>query len=276
MSNETVVVKDINGEEINVLIKTMELFNAVKLKDPMLIIKEGCRKKSTLTRGDEVSVTLYRGVELIHASNPEFIVGGLMYIDDKYVVESRLIENNKYAHYNGEHRCNASQNMKNIVKIALNKLKPLQINEVARKSQESCRIHGDISDIRHEIARLIRDEISGVSRAEIFVELLHMRNMGYKPKGEAMGKLMAFANKNEAQFREDYEFNPEVRFVYINPNNTLTVTNQEGESIGDYPNVNSLPEDILSKLTVLMLSPDNTFIRGIGKKDKENMFWITL
>lgn len=274
MSTETVVVKDINGEDIDVLVKTMELFNAVKLKDPMLIIKEGYRKSTILIRENERKI--YRGVDLIHASNPEFVVGSLMYINDKYMVESRLIENNKYAHYNSDHHCNASQNMKNIVKIALSKLKPLQIHEVARKSLESCRIHTDISDIRHDIARSIRDEISSVSRTEIFEELLHMRNMGYAPKGEAMGKLMTFVNKNEARFREDYEFNPEVRFVYINPNNTITVTKQEGESLGDYPNVNSLPEDILSKLTVLMLSPDNTFIRDIGKKDKENMFWITL
>ena len=42
----------------------------------------------------------------------------------------------------------------------------------------------------------------------------------------------------------------------------------------EYPNIKSLSEDVLGKVMVLMVTPEQTFVRDIGKKDTSNRLWV--
>jgi len=64
-------------------------------------------------------------------------------------------------------------------------------------------------------------------------------------------------------------------FVYIEDNG-IVKTRDSQSVVKEYPDINALPEDILGKVTVLMVTPEKCFVRGIGKKDSNNRLWVLL
>jgi hypothetical protein len=163
--------------------------------------------------------------------------------------------------------------MKNMIKVAIEKLVPLTVIEIAEKSRDRTTIHNDIHEIRSSISRDVSRALNKIDDEIWFKELLHMYNTGYKPESNEVKDLIDFALSKKEEYDNNYSYYPNVLFVHIEDSG-IVKTLDEKENFMEYPNIKSLSEDVLGKVMVLMVTPEQTFVRDIGKKDTSNSLWV--
>ena len=266
--------KYVTFDEVFVNEELINFYNTIKLKNPMLIGKPIDWRKQTTLDKDNNKIEIMNSMFICHASKPSIVVGKISYWDKTYRVNSRLIKNEKFAHWNKEdYHSKSSVHMKNMIKVAIEKLVPLTVIEIAEKSRDRTTIHNDIHEIRKGIGRDVSMALNKIDDEIWFKELLHMYNTGYKPESNKVKDLINFALSKKEEYDNNYSYNPNVLFVYIEDSGVVK-TLDDKESVMEYPNIKSLSEDVLGKVMVLMVTPEQTFVRDIGKKDTSNSLWV--
>jgi hypothetical protein len=254
--------------------KLLDFYNAIKLKNPMLIGKPSDWRKQTIFDNDGTSTKVMSVLEIRHSDKPDSVMGKISYWDDKYYVHSRLIKNEKFAYWNkNEYHAKSSMHMKNMIKVALANLIPLTIQEIAEASDNKTDISSDVQEISTSIKTEIKYKIDYIDRAVWFEELLHMHDTGYTPKSDKLADLVKFALDNKEKYEQDYKYKPNKMFVHIYEDESVCIMDKDGR-VNGYAKLDMLPEDILSKVMVLMVTPEQTFVRDIGKKDTSNKLWV--
>ena len=274
MKVEIASVKDCTGKFVDVIKELGDFYNALKLKNPSLEFKP-CTSRKYL--GDDGAVVAYGLLDVVDVDNHEFNLGKIMFWNDKYTVVSRLLINNKFSCWNREeYHSKSSVHMKKVIKPALESLLPLTVDEIKEASLNRCSVTKDLKNIRENIQNKVKSNQDKIHYEDLFEELINMDRVGYSPKNQKVAKAIKFAVENEAEYIEDHNYFPDAYFVYIKTNGSVSVVDhgKVNNTTIEYPDVEGLPEEIRGKLMVLMLSPNDTFIRDIGKKDKENMYWI--
>ena len=262
---------EFNGEYV--VEELINFYNKAKLKNPNLIGKPmDWRSLATLDK-DKNPIRASTHMEIWHSNTS---VGKLGYWGDKYYVHSRLIINDKFAHWNKtNYHSKSSVHMKNMIKVALDNLIPPTIKEIAKESNQKMDILEDIRRVSYSIRRESDIAFNKLSNDTLFEELLNMYSQGYKPKSNAVCDVIKFVVENKQKYEQNFNYKPDYMFVYIKEDNSVyTVDNKE--LVYGYSELNKLPEDILNKITVLMVSPEKTFIRDIGKKETNNKLWILI
>ena len=256
--------------------EALNFFNAIKLKNPKL---QGNPINWRMIRNydaDKNEVIVMCAMEITHLDKPGIVIGRISYWDKKYHVQSRLIRNDKFADWNNEKRTSRSSiNMKNMVKIALENLVPYSIQEIRDNSNNKTLIYSDLSNIRDDMKWSIRTDLGTISQEEWYDELIHMYEIGYTPKNKSIANAIPLAIAKKDKFDEDFKYKPDVLFVHIKDDGSVTTYLGENHT-QEYPNIEALPQDIMGKISVLMVTPELTFVRDVGKKENNHNLWVLL
>lgn len=203
-------------------------------------------------------------------------LGSVYADDDKIVVESRLIQNEKYNMHNSEFRTRKTQDIRKVLKYMKEYIKPYTAHEIANRTigvaKEAFSEYK--SNTTWDARKYELDDVM-----DLYEEALHMKTLGYEPKTEAFRKLLGegFEIVEKAARIEDKEF-PKVH-VYVAPDETVTVSVLENKcklpiGVDSYESLAAAPTLIQQHVGILKIMEDRSHVPDIGYKASATEFWI--
>jgi hypothetical protein len=256
-----------------VILQTMELMDAIKIKNPMLSFTVGSnRLYMDDPEGANGRVEVKTSLHVHDVSDPEKVIGGIGFdSDDKYFVRSRLIRNEKFGRWNThQHQSKSSKHMKNIVKEAVKTLKPISYEEVFAEHE------GSVLRAIDQRSRQVIQKCSAYMKMDfnkVFPELLHMHNIGYTPKGTEFAQAITYAVENKEELEKYYNYKPKKCMIWVRPN---SVVYEIDKVVNQVNTTAELPEELRGKLFVLDVTDKNTFIEDVGMKQDTGIYWVLL
>lgn len=256
--------------------ETKELLQEVIKKMPDLMVVGGAHPCGMWAASDNSRYTVYQAVGLAYKDTPTQVVGAVGYDGSQYFVNSRLVENARFSHWNSEHKIRKSKHMKNIIKESTKVLLPTQFKEVVEESKDM--FGRAIRMVREEASTKMNSHIGNVGKV-LRDELEYMIEIGYTPRNPQVATAMQYIVDNKEQYQIDINYAPDMAFIWIRKDGVryqLGGKNKVDEPIHTVGSTDELPEDIRGKLFVLMMTDPQKFIRDVGMKHEDNKFWVLL
>lgn len=264
--------KDFNGHYV--LLQTLELMDEIKKKNPLLKFEVGSNRiyRTDETDAEGKRIEIKTSMRVYDIKDPNKEIGSIGYdTDEKYWVRSRLIQNEKYGHWNRvQYESKFSKHMKNIVKEAVKALKPISYDEVKEETE------GHIGRIFSSIHNTAQAKINSNIRldfTELFPELLHMYNTGYTPENPKVANAVAYAVANKEQLEKHYNYNPKKCMIWVRPDSVVYEIDKELKQVNS---TSELPEDLRGKLFVLDVTDKGQFVEDVGIKQDTGIYWVLL
>lgn len=261
--------KDYQGT--NIAVQTLELMDAIKKKNPMLLFTAGSNRSIVLGDNNE-RVEIKMSMLVADVSDPNKPIGSIGYdSNEKYWVRSRLIQNEKYGQWNrSQYESKFSKHMKNIVKEAVKSLKPISYEEV-REENEGQVLRAIDQRSRQVIAKC--NAYMKMDFADVFPELLHMHNIGYTPANPKFAEAIKYSVDNKEELEKYYNYQPKKCMIWVRPNSVVyeidKIINQVNTTV-------ELPEDLRGKLFVLDVTDKGQFVEDVGIKQDTGIYWVLL
>ena len=210
-------------------------------------------------------------------SNVQKILGSV-WTDDKgrVVVESRLIQNEKFNLHNSDYHTRKTQDPRKALKYMKEYIKPYTSHEIANRTKGVA--EQAFTDHRDKVVWKARDyRLQDIE--VLHAEILHMKTMGYEPKTDTVRKLMTegFEHIEHAMRMKDAEF-PRVH-VYLAPDETVNVavlSPKSGLEVGvmSYDSLAAAPTFIQQHVGMLRIMDDRSHVPDVGYKASATEFWI--
>lgn len=256
---------------VNVALQTLDLMDSIKNRNPMLSFTIGGNRTSFFDDNNqrlEVKTSLY-----VHdINNPEKSIGSIGYdTDEKYWVRSRLIQNEKYGHWNrSQYESKFSKHMKNIVKEAIKTLKPFSYEEMVAEHE------GSVLRSIEQRSRQVITKCNAYMRmefADVFPELLHMHNIGYTPASPKFAEAIKYSVDNKEELEKYYNYKPKKCMIWVRPNSVVYEIDKVLKQVNTTA---ELPEDLRGKLFVLDVTDKGQFVEDVGIKQDTGIYWVLL
>lgn len=202
---------------------------------------------------------------------------GSVYSDDKgrVVVESRLIQNDKYSSTNSDYRTRKTSDVKKVLKYMREYIKPYTALEIASKTLGSAEraFNARRDELGWEVNR------HRIQPMDIHEELLNMKMLGYVPKNPAVLAVM-----NEGMERiEEYKRIRNTDFpkvhVYIAPDESVTVAvmaKHVNMELGatTFESLAASPTYVQQHVGMLRMVDKDTHVPDVGYKSSDTEFWL--
>ena len=215
-------------------------------------------------------------VALNASANVRNSLGSVYSDNDKIVVESRLIENEKYSMHNSEFHTRKTQDIRKVLKYMKEYLKPYTAQEIANRTLSGAK-HA-FNEHKEKAMWKARD-YKLADMDVLYEEVMHMKMLGYEPKTNAVKKLIHEGLPVLEQYMKtkDIEF-PRVH-VHIAPDESVTVAVLMKHSNMDvgantYETLAAAPTFIQQQVGLLKMMDINTHVPDVGYKSSDIEFWI--
>jgi hypothetical protein len=203
-------------------------------------------------------------------------IGSVYSDNDKIVIESRLIQNEKYSMHNTDYHTRKTQDMRKVLKYMKEYLKPYTAQEIANRTMQSAKqAFGEHKD---KILWKARD-YKLTDMDVLYEEVMHMKMLGYEPKTNAVKKLIdeGFPALEQYMKTKDTEF-PKVH-VHIAPDESVTIAvlaKHSNLEMGAYTHdsLAAAPTFIQQQVGLLKMMDKNTHVPDVGYKSSDTEFWI--
>jgi hypothetical protein len=261
--------KDYQG--VNVATQVLDLMDAIKRKNPLLLFAVGSNRTIVLgDNGERIEVKM--SMVISDTNDPSKPIGGIGYdSDEKYYVRSRLIKNEKYGHWNkSQYESKFSKHMKNIVKEAIKSLKPISYDEM--KAEYEGYMDRACNTMHNNIQGKINSNMR-VDFTDMFPELLHMYNTGYSPSTPKMAQAIAYAVEHKEEVEKYYNYKPKKCMIWVRPN---SVVYEIDKVVSQVNTTAELPEELRGKLFVLDVTDKGQFVEDVGMKQDTGIYWVLL
>jgi hypothetical protein len=201
-----------------------------------------------------------------------------------FVVQSRLIENQRYKHGSTDFYTKASKSIDKALKTMLDFVRPYSLNEVRNET-----VHDFTSTVDKWVyaAKKEYHNVKIENRKEIVEEMLHLKSLGVQFKTGAFRKLAEevegiyaeYKRRTEAKFKAYHVvFTPNMIYVTAGevPKNSYDdFTFKSGDSAPkSYPSDEMLPPNILSGIGLLKMVNVRESVDEVGIRVNENEFYI--
>jgi len=204
--------------------------------------------------------------------------------DNFYAVCSHNIENEKYGDYRIEHHMKLSRNMDTALRNAKKFLRPHTPSQLVSMSRGVLSNH--IGRVRSVADSRQRESYSDINNDSLMRELRHLVDTGHKFIDDSIhNKLVTyFTAVDEAKELKAKQVN--VWFVRVFERmgkqmfETVAIDNAENHwkqvisEVVDRYNADTLPEEIMGKLSVLNMLGDDEYVEDVGLKLGEGMFYV--
>lgn len=195
-------------------------------------------------------------------------LGALFHDGEKYIVESRLIENAKYKNWRREHHYKECKKADRALKNLIDYIRPLSIIEVGKRIKEYAadRENGWKRDVSSNASDVIRGRLTV---PKIVEEIKHLISLGVEFKTDEFRNIM---NEGLALYEEQQRIasvKMDHNYVYFMPDGRVMVNQKDDikELMPEQP----LPQAISDNLALLKMLGNKEFLPEIGYKrsDKE-------
>lgn len=237
----------------------------------------------------------------IYRDDCPFVLGWIGYGDyrqkgsgsrEMFVVYTRTINNGKYNMRNVQHYMKMSASIDTALKNVKRYIRPYSPSELAKINMSD--VAGSILDTSSEVEQRLRDIQEGIvdvrsygdnSQSRLFTELKHLLTTNHTFVDPSFGTALAdyFQVAEEAKqykgrsmpmwFVRVYERLDTQMFEVVSIDNAENFFPNIGDEQRTY-NADTLPEDIMGKLSVLSILDDNQYVDDVGYRAGEGMFYV--
>ena len=242
----------------------------------------------------------------VYDPNDLFVLGWIGYGDFslsdngplKYVVYATNVSNNKYDDYRQQHHMRMSENFSTAVRNAKKHLLPIPHIEVGRRTLDETR--DKVSDflgstkqqLRTNLDKLgVSTNIANCKKSQVWLELCHKLDVEQQFLSAEFKDILVKA-RSLFKVIEEREFVPINMYcvrvyerlgqqtfdVILIPNLpraynlNLTIDNEYGSQ--RYSSAETLPPEILSKVSVLAICNVGDFIEDVGHRNMETLYYV--
>jgi hypothetical protein len=201
-----------------------------------------------------------------------------------FVVQSRLIANQRYKHGSTDFYTKESKSIDKALKTMMDFVRPYSLDEVRRES---------VNDFTNSVDKWVhaaKKEYNNVKvddRKEIVEEMLHLKSLGVQFKTSVFRKLAdevegiysEYKRRTEAKFRAYHVvFTPNM--IYVSAGELLknsyhdSVFKADNATPSAYQAIEMLPENILSGIGLLKMVNTGESVDEVGIRVNENEFYV--
>lgn len=260
---------------------------------------KGYRFHAAKRMGNRIAQILYKDGVIKHCyadvqvyiDGSDYVVGRIGYGDSygmrqktAYMVQSRKINNEKFAEHRDQYYMSFVGDIKRAVKVGLTKLTPYSPKEMAGLTYRQFK--ENIGDVRHNIRESLSGVLSPLQSTNVLLpELKGLIAQGVQfstPEFQAAAEKVITAEREWEAVRNKpmHGYYVYVRMVgdhqWVDVIDALDM--QARNYVDDYPHtsfpVEDLPEDIQGKVSVLSMATIGQYMQGVGRRVSEKAFWI--
>jgi hypothetical protein len=223
--------------------------------------------------GESIAVPVYNTLGITFPDATDFRSGKLHIMGDaevQYCVESKKIENEKYACHNDGFNIRQSKDVKKALKIALQFLKPLTYDDVLDRCRDP--LHRGIEHLRSPAREKLHDNLS-IQRNDIAQEVAHMIASGYVPSTKAFKDALDLLVKDGAELKRMQDYKPRACFVWVKPN-SLSYKFTDEMQVTECTSMDDVPEFVRNKLAVLQIAKNGDAIADVGIRVSDITYWV--
>tara|TARA_R100000541_G_C1887962_1_gene83217 strand:+ start:125 stop:1093 length:969 start_codon:yes stop_codon:yes gene_type:complete len=216
----------------------------------------------------------------------------------KYVVYATNVSNNKYDDYRQQHHMRMSENFSTAVRNAKKHLLPIPHIDVARRTLDETRdklgdfINSTRQQLRTNLDKLgVNSNIANCKRSQVWLELCHKLDVEQQFLSSEFKDILVKARSllKVIEERESVPINMYCVRVYerlgqqtfdviLIPNLpsaynlNLSIDNEYGSR--RYNSAETLPPEIMSKVSVLAICNVGDFIEDVGHRNMETLYYV--
>ena len=224
--------------------------------------------------GESIGVPVYDTLGITFPDATDFRSGSLIIAHDgtdmQYCVESKKIENEKYACHSDGYNIRQSKDMKKALKIAMTYLKPLGYDDILDRCRNQ--LSNGIENLRSPARERLHERLS-IQRNDIAQEVAHMIASGYVPSTPTFKNALDLLVKEGAELKRMQDYKPRACFVWVKPN-SLSYKFTEEQHVTECTSMDDVPELIRNKLAVLQIAKNGDAIADVGVRVSDITYWI--
>lgn len=195
-------------------------------------------------------------------------------VDDKgrksFVLQSRLISNEKYSEFNDDYRSRETTDIKKMAKFLREYVKPYSPQEI---SEMGGNISSDYYDWQQEAAQQFRRVAGQVTTVDIAEEIAYLKSVGVQFRSDKFREIATTGLELFDEMKRRKESGIVHAHVYIHPDDSVSVSVTEGRTYA-FETLDSVPEVVRQQVAMLMMVDMNQYVPEVGKRTKDKMFWV--
>jgi hypothetical protein len=223
--------------------------------------------------GESIAVPVYNTLGITFPDATDFRSGKIHIMGDtevQYCVESKKIENEKYACHSDGYNIRQSKDVKKALKIALQFLKPLGYDDVLNNCRDP--LHRGIENLRSPAREKLHERLS-VQRSDMAQEVAHMIACGYVPSTKAFKDAVDLLVNEGAELKRMQDYKPRACFVWVKPN-SLSYKFTDEMQVTECTSMDDVPEFVRNKLAVLQIAKNGDAIADVGVRVSDITYWV--
>jgi hypothetical protein len=225
--------------------------------------------------GESIGISIYDTISITFPDATDFRSGNLIIAHDgsgdmQYCVESKKIENEKYACTSDGYNIRQSKDLKKALKIAMTYLKPLGYDDVLNNCRD--KLSNGIENLRSPAREKLHERLS-VQRSDMAQEVAHMIASGYVPSTKAFKDAVDLITQEGAELRRMQDYKPRACFVWVKPN-SLSYRFTDETQVTECTSMDDVPEFVRNKLAVLQIAKNGDAITDVGIRVSDITYWV--
>jgi hypothetical protein len=223
--------------------------------------------------GESIAVPVYNTLGITFPDATDFRSGKIHIMGDaevQYCVESKKIENEKYACHNDGYNIRQSKDVKKALKVAMTYLKPLTYDDILDRCRDP--LHRGIEHLRSPAREKLHDNLS-IQRSDVAQEVAHMIASGYVPSTKAFKDALDLLVKDGAELKRMQDYKPRACFVWVKPN-SLSYKFTDEMQVTECTSMDDVPEFVRNKLAVLQIAKNGDAIADVGVRVSDITYWV--
>jgi len=190
--------------------------------------------------------------------------------DKRFYIVNRNIESSRNHYGRGEGNRKESIYAKNVLAVAKKTIKPLNIHQVMEMYKNN--FERGIARLRSKWGYDLNQRTDGVYNVA-YEDMLLLASKGYQPINPKFSNAMSIFVREREQIEKYRQYNPNYCFVWVEPDCVQFITKHEKEPT-IVSGLNELPESLRSKMFVLDITDEQTFVEDIGLKENKTAYWV--
>ena len=189
-------------------------------------------------------------------------------------IESRLINNEKFASHNDKFRTRSTHDLKKMFKYMKEYIKPFSGQEVAQKSLRT--IDNEFDSWQSKADWALRETLNHVSKDEWMEGIMKLQALGIEPPTKKFAELVKTAIPQYEEHKRRQAMEKPNYHIAINPDDSVVVTIMRGDDKGSSikESLDACPLFIQQNVGMLKMVNDNERIPEVGTKVNATQFWI--
>jgi hypothetical protein len=189
-------------------------------------------------------------------------------------IESRLINNEKFARHNDKFRTRSTHDLKKMFKYMKEYIKPFSGQEIAQKSYRG--VEYEFEQWQTKPAWGVKEALNQLRTEDWMEGIVKLQALGIEPPTEKFAELVKtaipqFEEMKRRKAMEEPNYN-----IHLNPDDSVVVTIMRGEDKGSSvkESLDACPMFIQQALGMLRMMDDRSRIPEVGTKVSSKEFWI--